>query len=126
MTAKELPGSFAEETKSDETLFAKLMDGIKKIREKLTDGSQTVEAYAKILLEFVDKSAPFGTSFADYAEKWIKDTIEANDRALLAKQQEIANIYEKIFLKIIMADLKILLEQYVKKMCGCLLEPRKL
>jgi len=59
------------------------------------------------------------------SENWIKDTMEKGNKELLAKQQEISGFYEKVLLKIILADTKILIDQYIKKMSGCLTELRK-
>ncbi len=126
--AKELADMFVEESKKDENLISKFVEGFKKIKEKLIEGSQSLEVYAKILLELADRSSPFGISVGyirPRIEKWIKDAIDNGDKVLQAKQVEIANFYERVLLKIIMSDLKILLDQYMKKMSGCLLELRK-
>ena len=36
------------------------MESFKKIKEKLIEGSQSLEVYAKIILEIADRSTPFG------------------------------------------------------------------
>ena len=58
--SKELADVFVEESKKDETLITKFMESFKKIKEKLIEGSQSLEVYAKIVLELADRSAPLG------------------------------------------------------------------
>lgn len=58
--SKELAELFTEEPKKDDNLISKFVDSFRMIKEKLIEGSQSLEAYSKIILEISDRSLPFG------------------------------------------------------------------
>ena len=64
--SKELGKVLNEERSKDETFISKFMEGFKKIKEKYIEGTPTLEVYAKIILEVVDRSAPFGNHSPPY------------------------------------------------------------